>query len=272
MTEATSKPVDDDPFRRFFANQARRPTTAKLAQSIAVQIADNIFSSGMTPGDALPNEAVMLQRLEVSRATLRESLRILETQGIIAMRTGRGGGPIVAHPSRDSLAKMMSVNFRGLGVTFEEILVTRDTIEPALARAAAVRRTDDDVSTLTELTQAMEAEPWDSPAYSKLNRTFHNTIAISSQNRPLAVLWSAISTIADGQGVGTRWNEDLWTAGNAAHRRIVQAIKKQDPERAARAMGRHVHAFHDDMAKCYPELLSEPVKLFNESTGPVNLA
>lgn len=254
---------DDDAFRDFLESPLERPRQVKLAVIVAREIANDIFARGLLPGDALPNEGEMLKVLDVSRATLRESLRVLETQGVIAMRTGRGGGPVVAQPSPRALADTLTVNLRSLGVTFEEILFTRDTIEPALAREAALNRADEDLDRLRATARALEDAGWDSAETLRLNRQFHSAVALASRNRPLAIMWAAISTVADGQEVGAEVDERLWSAGNAAHAKIVKAIEDGDPDRAERAMSVHVDAFHREMAVGHPDLLGASVR----STG-----
>lgn len=258
----------DDMFRDFLSTPLSRPRQRKLAVIVAAELAEGIFAQGLLPGDALPNEAEMLASLDVSRGTLREALRVLETQGVIAMRTGRGGGPVVAHPSPSALAETLTVNFRALRVSFEEILYTRDTIEPALARQAAINRSDDDLDRLRDAHWAMVETDPSSADVLRLNRQFHTAIAIASRNRPLAIMWSAISTVADGQGVGTHYDERLWSAGNAAHAKILRAIEAGDADAAERAMGTHVHAFHIEMESSFPDLLAAPVRAHQPtSTG-----
>jgi GntR family transcriptional repressor for pyruvate dehydrogenase complex len=253
--------MGEQSLRDFFAGEpggrARRPE--KLALVVAADLADEIVESGLRPGDPLPNEAQMLERLAVSRATLREALRVLETQGVIEIRTGRGGGPVVAQPRPRALADLLTINFRVLGVTFEEILYTRETIEPSLAAQAAVHRTAAEVARLRDLAAHMEnAES--AAEYAELNRDFHTTVALASHNRPLAVMWSAISAVADGQGVGAAWNAELRAAGNRAHTRLVEAIDAADPERAQRVMAGHVTAFHHAMAAGHPEAMDTPIR------------
>ncbi|NWJ71050.1 FadR family transcriptional regulator [Pseudonocardia sp. ICBG1122] len=255
MSDAT-RPVDPRAaLDGLLAPRTSRRRAEKLAVLVASDIADEIVEAGLRPGDPLPNEARMLERMDVSRATLREALRVLETQGVIAIRTGRGGGPYVAQPQSKALADLLTINFRVLGVTFEEILFTRDAIEPALAGQAALHRTDADLVRLEELVDLMEraSSPGD---YSRLNREFHTTVAVASRNRPLAVMWAAVGDVADGQGVGAEWDDVLRTAGNRAHRRLVAALEASDAGKAQRIMGAHVTAFHNAMAKNHAETMS----------------
>lgn len=246
----------DTAFQEYLTAAVTPPRQMKLAVIVAAELADDIFARGLVAGDALPNEAEMLQQLNVSRGTLREALRVLETQGVITMRTGRGGGPEVARPNPRALAETLTINFRALDVSLEEVLFTRDTIEPALAHHAALNRTEEDLVRLRACADAVADASWDAPQILQLNREFHTAVALASHNRPLAVLWSAISTVADSQGA----DEEQWAAGKAAHERIVAAIVKQDGRAAERAMAKHVSTYHSDVASAHPTLLSAPVR------------
>ena len=91
--------MQQDPDMRRQAGGDRHPHLSrgeKVASRVARLIVREIVDSERRPGDALEAESQMLQRLGVSRGSLREGLRILETQGLIAIRPGPGGGPSVA--------------------------------------------------------------------------------------------------------------------------------------------------------------------------------
>jgi GntR family transcriptional repressor for pyruvate dehydrogenase complex len=230
----------------------------RLPDVVAEELTDEIFSRGLTPGDALPTEPEMLQQFDVSRATLREALRILETRGVLSMRTGHGRGPVVATPSLQALIDSLKLNLRFLEISFGEVLATREAIEPGLAAQAAAHRTEEDLRALRTIHAAMLETAWDSPRMRVLNREFHTQIAAASRNRPLAMLWSAISTVADGQDVTGVLTEMVWDAGNAAHAAILAAVQSGDSERAERRMRAHVEAFHKAMRTIARERVADP--------------
>jgi len=68
----------------------------KTSERIAATIVADIAAQGLVPGDRLPNEAAMIERFQLGRGSVREALRILEVHGIIQLRSGPGGGPVVA--------------------------------------------------------------------------------------------------------------------------------------------------------------------------------
>ena len=71
----------------------------KVPEMVARRILREIVDRGLTEGDRLPSEAVMLARFGVGRASLREALRILETHGLIRIKPGPQGGPVVTEPT-----------------------------------------------------------------------------------------------------------------------------------------------------------------------------
>src|SRR5579863_4724994 len=83
------------------ANESHAPKTATI---VARRIVRDIDRLSLEAGDKLPPERVMLEEYQVGRGTLRESLRFLELQGIISLKPGPGGGPVVERPEATSLA------------------------------------------------------------------------------------------------------------------------------------------------------------------------
>src|ERR687891_1501467 len=77
---------------------ARTKTSILVAHELARQ------ASQLEPGDILPPERVLIEQLKVGRGTLREALRLLELQGVITLKAGPGGGPVVARPDQRALS------------------------------------------------------------------------------------------------------------------------------------------------------------------------
>src|SRR6476620_12570986 len=76
----------------------------KTALLVARRIVGDIRRNGHVAGDRLPPEVSMLEKYRVGRGTLRESLRFLELQGVITLKPGPGGGPVVQKPDASNLA------------------------------------------------------------------------------------------------------------------------------------------------------------------------
>jgi DNA-binding FadR family transcriptional regulator len=109
----------------------------KTSEIVALDIVRDIVGRALKPGDRLPLEAEMLVQYGVSRSSLREALRLLETQGLIKIRPGPGAGTVVAEPSPRNLGRTMTLYFHLANVSYDELLRTWVLTEPLLAELAA---------------------------------------------------------------------------------------------------------------------------------------
>ena len=116
-------------------DQPRRP--AKTAETVAAAIVRDIVSRNLSPGDTLPSEAAMLAHYRVSRASLREALRLLEVQELIRLKPGPGGGPIVTSVDPRNLAKMTTLYLHLGGATYRELFEAVLVMSPISAERAA---------------------------------------------------------------------------------------------------------------------------------------
>src|SRR3954462_6147524 len=105
----------------------------KLASLVAQRIEDEVARRGWPVGTVLGSESDLLERFGVSRAVLREAVRIVEHTGAARMRRGPGGGLVVAEPNRDAAAAAAGIWFSYVGVTVSELVEAR---VPLLAQAA----------------------------------------------------------------------------------------------------------------------------------------
>ena len=109
----------------------------KASESVARDIVDDIVVERMNEGDSLPPETAMLQHYGVSRETLREALRLLEVQGLISIRRGPGGGPIVGVVDPANLGRVSSLYYHLAGATYGELFEAWVICEPIIAELAA---------------------------------------------------------------------------------------------------------------------------------------
>jgi len=118
------------------------------AEHVAQQLLERIIDAKLKPGSTFATEAELLAQFSVSRPTMRESLKVLESQGVLELRQGPGGGIIVREPSIDLLAHGLSVFLRMHRVPFVSVIKAREVIEPALANEAAVNGSEEDFAQL----------------------------------------------------------------------------------------------------------------------------
>jgi DNA-binding FadR family transcriptional regulator/transposase len=115
---------------------AAEPTKPKIAEVVAHNIARDISTRRLRPGARLPSETVALARFNVSRSSLREALRLLEMLGVIRIRTGAGGGPVVGQVTSANFGSTATFYYHLIGVTIRQLLEARCILEPALVRLA----------------------------------------------------------------------------------------------------------------------------------------
>jgi GntR family transcriptional repressor for pyruvate dehydrogenase complex len=157
-----------------------------VAQTLRVRIA----RGELAPGDRLPPEDELMANLGLARTTVREGLRILESQGLIEVRRGRQGGGRVTHPSVEHLAQGFALTLQLQQVTYEDLDQANQLIEPALAARLARSHTEEDLAALrASADRAAEASRTNNqPAFSVAATDFHETVVIRAGNKTLATM------------------------------------------------------------------------------------
>ena len=222
----------------------------KAADVLAGILREKILQGELAQGVDLPNERDLGVQSGLSRASVREALRILEGEGLIVTRVGRNGGSAVARPSSAVIERSVGIFIRGQRIRREAVLETRAAIEPPSARFAAQHRTDADLEEIerchSKLRQASEAE--DIPAYVRANLDWHVQVVRASHNELMIAFISAVSqsVYADTDVEGFN-SVAVRNAVIRAHSQVMAAITSRDGDAAARRMGRHVAAYITDV-------------------------
>src|SRR5882757_2438119 len=127
--------------------EIRAPKTAEL---IAARIRGQIVRRELQPGMTLPTEGELMVQLGVSRPTLREAYRILETESLISVRRGVGGGALVLAPDIAVGARYVGLLLQLDGATIADVYEARMALEPVCAGMMAARKNADDLRALNE--------------------------------------------------------------------------------------------------------------------------
>jgi len=233
------------------------------AEHVAQQLLERIIDAKLKPGSTFATEAELLAQFSVSRPTMRESLKVLESQGVLELRQGPGGGIIVREPSIDLLAHGLSVFLRMHRVPFVSVIKAREVIEPALANEAAVNGSEEDfaqleasIARMKDLDAQSEQE-----AFIEENRVFHSIIARASGNQVLATFWHTISILAHGEHHGIRYSVGNQMHVVKAHQNILDACRRRDGSAAAAAMESHVAGLENLVRQRYQHLLKHPTSV-----------
>src|SRR3954454_10755372 len=122
------------------AEPAQRPP--KAAMLVAQRIVRDALRDNLRPGDLLLPERIMLEKYETGRGTLREALRLLEFQGVISLKPGPGGGPVLMSPPASHLASTLMLLMQLNKAPYRAIVEVRNAFEPMISQLAAHRMTD----------------------------------------------------------------------------------------------------------------------------------
>jgi GntR family transcriptional regulator, transcriptional repressor for pyruvate dehydrogenase complex len=226
------------------ARRPARPARArKAAVAIAQSIVDEITDRGHPPGTKLPAEHEMVSRFGVGRATLRESLRFLELNGIIMLKPGPSGGPVVMAPDARNLAGILGLFLQLHPTPFSVVVEAREILEPITARMAAGRVDEETLRVLKSSIEGMVRYIDDEEAFLIENERFHEAVATASGNTLFSLLISSMHLITDGMQIGVTYPLKRRRAVLKAHEAIYAAIAAGDPDTAEESMRRHMAEF-----------------------------
>ena len=227
----------------------------KAADVLAGLLREKILRGELPEGADLPTERDLGEQTGVSRATVREALRILDIEGLIDTRVGRNGGSFVARPTSATIERSVGIFIRGQRIRFEAVLETRSAIEPSSARFAALHRTDDDLAELEGCHRTLEqaASAGNIAAYVHANLDWHVQVVRASHNELLIAFISAVAQpVYEASDVEGFNSPEVRQAVIRAHRSVMDAIRKRDGDAAERRMARHVGAYVADVQKSTP--------------------
>ncbi len=211
---------------------AQAAKRAGLYEEVMVQLAKLIRQGRLRPGDRLPPERELAERLHISRATLREALRAMQLQGLVESR--HGAGNFIAGGRAEDLA--FALNHLALRDIFELRMLT----EPSIAALAAERADADDVARLEQALSEQEQQSLHTSGSARADIAFHSALAEATHNHALMELGARMMEV-----LSPSRDPSLQTAQRArvsllSHRHIVECIKARDPDRARRAMEEHI--------------------------------
>jgi GntR family transcriptional regulator, transcriptional repressor for pyruvate dehydrogenase complex len=210
----------------------------KLYQKVVKQVQDIIRDGLLRPGDMLPPERELAERLHVSRGSLREAILALESMGLVEPRHGEG--TIVRDLSAAPLVNQLSVMLVQKRALVGELLEFRLMIEPTLAARAAANATEEEITHLEEILSRQQAKIDRGELAIEEDSKFHYAIAQAARNSVvLKVLDVFMDYLRDSRELSLQVEGRPQKSLNS-HRRILIAIARKNPAAAEKAMRRHI--------------------------------
>lgn len=219
----------------------------KSSDVLAERLKQDILSDAYPPGSMLPTERELVSTTGLSRGSVREALRILEAQGLVATRAGRYGGTTVSMPSDDLLAGHINIFARGRSIPLTALAEVRLALEPMVAALAAERRTEEDLAALYAVSERIEQtsdKVDDLEAFLLENVNWHDALAAASHNDLLCALATSVSGIMfEASKLREFASLELRKRVCRAHAKILDAIEKRDAETARRRAEIDIEAY-----------------------------
>jgi GntR family transcriptional regulator, transcriptional repressor for pyruvate dehydrogenase complex len=230
------------------ARRQIRPQRA--AELVAADIRTRILHGELDEG--LPTEVILLEEFSVSRPTLREALRILETEGLVRTRRGKQGGAVVSRPTVDTAAYHLGLVLQSVRVDLRDLANARHLLEPLCVSLAAQRPDREKVAAdLEALVDESQELIGDGAAFTASLLGFHEALVKACQNETLQILVGTVESVWDSQE--RAWAQEASERGDypdkegqrhalESHRRIARRIGKGDATGASRAARDHLAA------------------------------
>jgi GntR family transcriptional regulator, transcriptional repressor for pyruvate dehydrogenase complex len=239
-----------------YAASDDRRRTMKTSERVAVDIVRDIVAQGLRTGDHLPLEVAMAQQYGVSRASLREALRLLEVQGLIRLKPGPGGGPVVGAVEPANLARTASLYFHLGGATYGQLMRAQVLVEPLCAQLAAQH--PDRRAVMAPFVDDVDVRA--EPLYRAHTHGFHRSVWTLAGNPVLTLLAQAITHLVADHVVATMDPVELRPDIVDEHAVLARTIAAGRADKAAVLMGEHFQAQLDYYVERWPSRLDELIE------------
>ena len=232
---------------------ATGPDRSKLASTVARQIVDDVIAAGWPVGETIGSESELLERYGVSRAVLREAIRLVEHQQVARMRPGLGRGLVITEPNIDSIIDAVAFYLDRVDVGVDQVFGARIVLEEFTMTLAPTRLDESDIEGLRHKVAEEQAGVIDT------RRELHRLLADTTQNRVLSLFVEILTKVShlyrvDRLQVTTREISGI----QEIHGNIVSAVVAGDVGSARRYMRRHLEAeaaFFRDSTRKTPNLM-----------------
>ncbi|MGE5717269.1 MAG: FadR/GntR family transcriptional regulator [Acidobacteriota bacterium] len=215
----------------------------RVAEEVADRIRVLILDGTFPAGQALPAERTLAERFGVSRGSIRDAFRTLETIGLLVTHHGKGTFPQELDVNR-LIAPLTSVlNYRR--ELQDELLDVRRMFEPAVARAAATRATDEDIADLERILAAQRQKLRAGRSALVEDTAFHHVLARATRNRAVISIMATLNDLLVESRKLTLKQKGRPGRSILGHEAVVAALRRRDPAAAAEAMRGHIDQIAD---------------------------
>ncbi|GAA4538594.1 FCD domain-containing protein [Pseudonocardia xishanensis] len=226
--------------------ESERVRVPKAAELVAMRLRKSIVEGELKEGDLLPTEAMLTERYGISRPTLREALRILESEALIEVRRGSRAGAVVRPPKGEVAARYAGFLLEYRGATLSDVFTAAASIESQCVFALATTRTEADLEALrAALAREMSASSMEESLAAQ--NEFHHLVIQLTGNVTMVALAEMVRHVIDRattkglerEGRSERQSEARHKS-DQTHRKLLALLEASDADSASELWGRHV--------------------------------
>ncbi|WP_371859814.1 FadR/GntR family transcriptional regulator [Nocardia uniformis] len=237
--------------------------TPKTAELVARKLRRMIVDGELQDGDHLPNETELMVHFSISRPTLREAVRVLESERLVEVRRGSRAGARVCVPGPEVAARPASLLLELAGATVADVFVAREAIEPAAARLLAENGTE---AAFDELERIVDEEiplGYDLDRLARGSSIFHLRMVQLSGNHTLALIAGMLQEIFERHtSVVVHDRVEEHREGNAENpkllirscRRLIKLLRARDADGAFEHWQNHMTTTRDLLLRGYEDV------------------
>jgi GntR family transcriptional repressor for pyruvate dehydrogenase complex len=229
-------------------------SSKKVYEQVIEQIQQRILNGELKKGDKLPSERELSEQMNVSRTSIREAIRVLETMGVIESKQGEGN--FICSNIEKSLIEPLSMIFKLNDGTWKDILELREVFELQVVKIATLRATEKECMELKYIIDEMKKETeitYNNKAVVLLDQKFHSKVVSISKNYLIESFFIMSSKLfenfiedARDKIISTYWSKEVLFE---KHNAIYEAIRDKNPDLAYEKMKEHM----DVIRKSYTE-------------------
>ena len=218
-----------------------RVSVGRISEIIVEQIRLLMRQGQLKPGDRLPPERDLCERFGVSRVTVREALRMLESAGLVEIRVGARGGAFVTAPSSNRVGEGLADLLTLSVISAADVTEVRLILEVGNVPLVCERATEDDLAKLEKICERAEVAVRNGDYTMDMSLEFHTAVAQATHNPALEMLVESfrgpiLMSLKEAKEVAP----EMGGLGSKEHERFVQAVRRRDADGAARIMREHL--------------------------------
>jgi GntR family transcriptional regulator, transcriptional repressor for pyruvate dehydrogenase complex len=212
--------------------------STRIYEEIVRQIRLLIADGHLKSGDRLPPERDLAERFRVSRTSVREAMRALESRGLIGIRPGEGA--FVREVSIEALVEPLALVILAQRDTIADLYEARRLLEPPIAALAARRASLEEVADMTRILEQQGTEVAAGRTGLTQDAAFHAALAHSTHNRAITRIVTTLMDLLSQSREESLSQPGRPVRSHGDHRHILAAVEARDPRKAEQAMLAHL--------------------------------